>query len=79
MEDEEIYSMIYDIEDNINLLNEQIIHRKQRKRSIFIPGNNLAYVSPNADINILKSQISELKVRKKNLLKFLEENHNDKI
>ena len=79
MKDEEIYSMIYDIENNINLLNEQIIHRKQKKRSTFIPGNSLGYVSPNADINILKSQISELKVRKKNLLKLLEENHNDEI
>ena len=77
MKDEEIYSMIYDIENNINLLNEQIIHRKQKKLSTFIPGNNLGYVSPNADINIIKSQISELKARKKNLLIFLEENNNE--
>lgn len=78
MDDETIYLMIADIDRDIALLKKQIERYKLRKQEIFIPESEFGYVSPNSYSSIRDDQILELRCRKSDLLKMLEENHDKK-
>lgn len=70
MEVDEISPMIKDIDEQIRNLKKQ---KRRKKKPVLAPGVGLGYVNPGARENIIDSMIDELRCRRFDLVRLLEE------
>lgn len=70
MEVDEILTMIEDIDEQLLCLRKQ---KRKKKKPVLAPGVSLGYVNPGARENIIDSMIDELRCRRFDLSRLLEE------